>query len=273
MRNESSLPLASSDRPSLEHHALRHMANPPPNPQATRAEVIVLQHVACETIGSIHDALTVRHVSVRSVRTFDGDAVPTNLGTASGLIVMGGPMGVHDHGRFPHLRDEMRLIDRAVRESKPVLGVCLGCQLLAAALGAAVAPSGRQEIGWHRISLAPAASTDPVWLGAVSTFMALHWHGDIFDLPAGAELLASSEMTAHQAFRYGKNAYGLLFHIEATASSLESMAAAFPDDLQKVGLSRAKLMEQSQLHLPALRSVATHVFGRWVEAVVSSAIA
>ena len=91
------------------------------------------------------------------MRLFKGDPVPTSLGAAGGLIIMGGPMGVYDDDRFPHLRDEMRLIEAAVRDGKPVLGICLGSQLLAAALGANVRPSGQQEIGWHEVSLAPAA--------------------------------------------------------------------------------------------------------------------
>jgi GMP synthase (glutamine-hydrolysing) len=234
------------------------------------AEVVVLQHVACETIGSIQDALTARQVSARAIHLFDGEPVPTSLGTAGGLIVMGGPMGVYDHDRFPHLTDEMRLIAATVREGKSVLGICLGCQLLAAALGAKVRPSGQQEIGWHEVSLALAAKADPLWQGIPSTFTPLHWHGDIFDLPDGAELLASSRMTAHQAFRFGDSAYGLLFHLEVTAAGIERMAAAFPDDLTQVGLSSAALMEQSLGYLPGLRGIGEQVFRRLVENLIAS---
>ena len=233
------------------------------------AEVIVLQHVECETIGSIQEMLSARKVSARVVRLFDGTAVPASLGTARGLIVMGGPMGVYDHDRFPFLRDEMRLIEATVREMRPVLGICLGSQLLAAALGAKVRPSGRQEIGWHEVSLTPAAKSDPLWLDVPATFTALHWHGDVFDLPEGAELLASSRMTAHQAFRFGKNAYGLLFHLEVTSSGIERMAAAFPGDLQQVGLSSTALIEQSRRNLSDLRIIAEQVFGRWLEYVTA----
>jgi len=234
------------------------------------AEAIVLQHVECETIGSIQNSLTARQVSARVVRLFAGEPVPKSVAAAGGLIVMGGPMGVCDHDRFPHLRDEIRLIEATVRDGKPVLGICLGSQLLAAALGANVRPSGQQEIGWHEVSLAPAAKSDPLWRDMPGTFTPLHWHGDIFDLPHGAELLASSRMTAHQAFRFGTNAYGLLFHLEVTASSIERMATAFPDDLAKVGLTSTTLMEQSQRHLPGLRSIGEQVFGRWVDSVVAS---
>ncbi len=233
------------------------------------AEVIVLQHVGCETIGSIEESLRSRNITARVIQLFDGQPVPSSLGSSSGLIVMGGPMGVYDHERFPHLIDEMRLIEATARGGKPVLGICLGSQLLAAALGARVKSSGRQEIGWHPVTLASAAKTDPLWTDIPTTFTALHWHGDIFDLPAEAELLASSQMTEHQAFRYGKNAYGLLFHLEVTASGIEGMATAFPDDLKKVGLTRASLIEQSQIHLPTLADIGEKVFGRWANEVVA----
>jgi GMP synthase (glutamine-hydrolysing) len=232
-------------------------------------EVIVLQHVECETIGSIQDSPTAQKVSARVVRLFKNEPVPPSLGAAGGLIVMGGPMGVYDHDRFPNLRDEMRLIESAVHDGKAVLGICLGSQLLAAALGANVRPSGQQEIGWHEVSLAPAAKTDPLWLDIPTAFTPLHWHGDIFDLPAGAELLASSRMTAHQAFRFGTNAYGLLFHLEVTPSGLERMADTFPEDLAKVGLTRTMLIEQSERHLPSSQTIGERVFGRWVESVVA----
>jgi putative intracellular protease/amidase len=124
------------------------------------SEVVVLQHVDCETIGSIQDVLAAKQTAVRVVRLFKGEPVPRDLGAAGGLIVMGGPMGVYDHDRFPFLTDEMRLIEATARADKPVPGICLGSQLLAAALGATVKPSGRQEIGWREVTLAPAAKSD-----------------------------------------------------------------------------------------------------------------
>src|SRR6185503_14445216 len=114
----------------------------------TMSRVIVLQHVACETPGLIGEELEGAGLSLEIVRPFANETVPRELGDASGLLVMGGPMGVYEADRHPHLRDELALIERAVAAGKPVLGVCLGSQLVAAALGARVAPGPRKEIGW-----------------------------------------------------------------------------------------------------------------------------
>ena len=226
--------------------------------------VIALQHVGCETIGAIADALAAGDVAVDVARVFAGEAIPAELGQAAGLIVMGGPMSVYEHDRHPHLIQEMRLIEKALTQGRPVLGICLGSQLLAAALGATVRASGGQEIGWGQVTLAPAAATDPLFAGLPESFMALHWHGDIFDLPSGAELLASSHQTAHQAFRCGASAYGLLFHLEGTGPGIDGMAKAFPDDLAKVGLTHERLLDETRVHLPQAAKIGAEVFRRWV---------
>ncbi len=222
--------------------------------------VTVLQHVAPEGLASIQDALDARQIGSETVRIFGGQPVPQVL-ESDGLIVMGGPMGVYDP--LAHLRDEQRLIESALKQTKPVLGVCLGSQLLASVLGAAVRPSGRQEIGWHKVT----ARKDPLWEGIPEAFQALHWHGDIFDLPSGATPLASSAMTEQQAFQHGR-ALGLLFHLEVTEPAIAGMAAAFPDDLAKVGLNQSQLIDQSRAHLPALREIGAKVFGRWIDWLV-----
>jgi GMP synthase (glutamine-hydrolysing) len=220
-------------------------------------KILALQHVVPEGLWAIADALAARNVEVELIEVHRGQAIPKTL-DVDGLIVMGGPMGVYDP--LPYLADERRLIESALQKNKPVLGICLGSQLLASVLGATVKPSGRQEIGWHKVNTRP----DPIWDGIPSSFTALHWHGDIFDLPPGAKLLASSEMTAHQAFRVG-NAWGLLFHLEQTRASLAGMANAFPEDLAKVGLTGERLLEQATDYLPTLSDIGVKVFGRWID--------
>jgi GMP synthase (glutamine-hydrolysing) len=124
-------------------------------------KLLVVQHIAPETLGTITDALEPKGVSVQYVRTFQDEPVPKGMDGVAGLIVMGGPMAVRDQGRFPYLRDEMRLIEQAIKADKPVLGICLGSQLLASVLGARVT-AAKKEIGWSQIRLSPQAQQDPL---------------------------------------------------------------------------------------------------------------
>ena len=225
-------------------------------------EVLVLQHAAVETLGAISGALDGAGLDARYVRTHEGERVP-ELGDAAGLVVLGGPMGAYERDRYPHLRDEMRLIERALSAGRPALGVCLGSQLLAAALGAGVREGGYKEIGWYPVELTAAAADDPLWSGVPSPFTAFHWHGDVFELPAGAVPLASSERTPLQAFRYGPNAYGLLFHPEVTEPIVEGMLRQFSGELREEGLDGREIAAAGCVHLVGLRRVADRVFGGW----------
>src|SRR5262247_282272 len=165
----------------------------------SKATACILQHVACETAAAIGDALQRQGIAQRVVRIFAGEPVPREL-TDDALVVMGGPMGVYESDRYPHLLDELRLIEDALRRERPLIGVCLGSQLVAAALGARVYPGGFKEIGWYPVELSTAAQDDPLFGDVPRRFTPLVWHGDVFDLPRGAVSLASSALTAHQAF-------------------------------------------------------------------------
>lgn len=227
--------------------------------------VIVLQHVACETLGTIEGALRRFGLSPRVVRIDLGEEVPPEIGTADGLVVMGGPMSVYDHPRLPHLRDEFRLIESALKASRPILGVCLGSQLLAHVLGARVYPGQQKEIGWHEVRLSPAARQDQLWSAAPETFVGFHWHGDIFDLPSGAVSLASSALTPNQAFQAHGSAYGILFHLEVTAGHVDAMAEAFLGELEETGGTSAGLSLGLGSHLAALTDIGQGVFGSWAQ--------
>jgi len=225
--------------------------------------VYAIQHVGCETPGLVADALAAHEVALAEVRPFAGDAVPTTMGHAAGVVVMGGPMGVYEQAQHPFLRDEIELIRCALRDRKPVLGICLGSQLLAAALGAKVTPGRQKEIGWFPVTLTLDGAKDPLLKGAPAAFTALHWHGDVFELPRGAVSLASSALTAHQAFRHGTNAYGFLFHMETTASLLEGMVRHFDGELRGAGVPGDDILSQASAHLPALQRIGRAVFTRW----------
>src|SRR5690606_14171071 len=164
--------------------------------------ILSLQHVAPETPGLIGEALAEQGVSIQTIRIYAGEPVPDQLGEAKALLVMGGPMGAYEEATYPHLTAELRLIEKAVARGVPVLGVCLGSQLLAKALGATVQPGPKSEIGWRTLTLSDAAQEDALFASAPRTFAPWHWHTDVFDLPRGAVALAASEMTPLQAQRY-----------------------------------------------------------------------
>jgi GMP synthase (glutamine-hydrolysing) len=226
-------------------------------------KVWVLQHTPPETLGTIQDALTTVGVTAEYVRAFEGQPVPQSMEGAAGLVVMGGPMGVYEQTQYPYLNNELRLIEHALKVDVPVLGICLGSQLLASALGADVVPSGQKEIGWHSVTLADAALADSLLAGAPQSFTGFHWHGDIFDMPRGAVLLASSGMTSHQAFRYGDRAYGFLFHMEVTAEVICGMMAAFADEMTDAGVTQAEIFGGIAECLPRLHDLGNTVFSRW----------
>ena len=235
-------------------------------------DVIAIQHVHCETLGTIEDVLSDSGLRPRHVRVFAGEPVPLELEGAAGLIVMGGPMGVYEQESFPHLGDEMRLIESALKQERPVLGVCLGSQLLAAALGAKVYPGPRKEIGWYEVTLAEAAAGDPVWspvrAGHGNRFTALHWHGDQFELPRGSVRLASSEITENQAYVHGR-AYGILFHMELEAPTVAEWIEVFADELRGARLDGGEIRAAAGNHLPGLQGIGRSVFTRWTGLVTT----
>ena len=150
------------------------------------SRVLVVLHAKSETPGSMKAVLREKNIKTDYVRTFEGQHVPREIGTASGLILMGGPMGVYEHDRYGFIREEIRLIENALQENRPILGICLGSQLLASALGATVGKGKKTEIGWHEVMLTPSGEADRLFSGSGTSFVAFHWHGDMFSLPRGA---------------------------------------------------------------------------------------
>jgi GMP synthase (glutamine-hydrolysing) len=187
--------------------------------------VTVIQHVPFEGPALIRDVLREQDIEVDVVRIDLGMPVPS-AESVDALVVMGGPMGAFDDLDHPHLPAERELLAACVRSGKPVLGVCLGAQLLAASLGGCVHRGPAPEVGIGTVQLTEEGRRDPV-LGPVPELAVLHWHQDTFELPDGATLLANSARYRHQAFRLG-NAYGLQFHVEIDDAALEQVARHLP---------------------------------------------
>ncbi len=231
-----------------------------------RPRVLAIQHAAEEPSGLVAEVLAAAGAALEVVRADRGDAVPRDAAGLGGLVVMGGPMGVGDLPRLAHLRDEHALVASALSRDVPVLGICLGSQLVASALGGRVEAASRKEIGWHPVTLEPAARQDPLFGDLPSSFVALHWHGDVFALPRGAAALARSEATPLQAFRHGR-AWGILFHAEIGSAQLEGMARAFEEELEAADVSADALLHGERRHGPALARVGRSLYGAWARIV------
>jgi GMP synthase (glutamine-hydrolysing) len=224
--------------------------------------VLIVQHEPFEGPGTLGEALA--GCELRLARTFAGDPVPGKL-EEDGLVVLGGGMGVYEANRHPYLRDEMKLLQAAIAKDRPVLGICLGSQLLAAALGASVGKASRKEIGWFGVDRLPGAAGDAILAGAPRSFTAFHWHGDAFTLPAGAVPLAASAMTPLQAFRIGPRAWGVQFHLETDAQVLDAMLRSGAEELREAGADAAAIRASAAVELPRLRELALRIFGRWAD--------
>ncbi|MFZ5831184.1 MAG: type 1 glutamine amidotransferase [Planctomycetota bacterium] len=231
----------------------------------------VLRHVSHETLGTIADALNraglcFHYLDLFEPRIPQGPIRQLDLSDAPGLIVMGGPMNVDEVDKFPHLADEVQWIRDALDRQLPVLGVCLGSQLLAKAAGARVFPNGVKEIGWYDLQLTPEAATDPLFGGCGPQLRVFQWHGDTFELPADAAHLAYSGFCQHQAFRLGDRAWGLQFHIEVTGEMIDDWLCEPGNccELESLDyIDPATIRAQMPSELPAMETLAARVFDRF----------
>ena len=187
-----------------------------------------LQHVPFEGLGSIERWLRAKGHRITATRFFASDALP-DVDEIDLLVVMGGPMSVHDERRFPWLVTEKNFIRGVIECGKPVLGVCLGAQLIASALGARVYRNPAKEIGWFPVEGIP--SVNGRWFRFPPSMVVFHWHGETFDLPPGAVRLAKSDACENQAFQIGSSVIGLQFHLETTPESAEAMIMNCRDEL------------------------------------------
>jgi GMP synthase-like glutamine amidotransferase len=229
---------------------------------------LVLQHIAIEGPGVLAPLLQQRGWEVESVALYAGAHLPQPQ-VYQAIIVMGGPMGVHDEADYPFLRAEHDFLRQAMAHDVPILGICLGSQLLAKALGAHVYRNPVKEIGWDTVALTPDGLADPLFAGVSSPVRVFQWHGDAFDLPVGATWLASSARCRYQAFRYRDRVYGLLFHLELTPEIVQSWLDAFQEDLASVAAqtSAAQIMADIPRYLDGYRQTRTQVFANLFETV------
>jgi len=230
--------------------------------------VTVFRHIACEGPGYLAEVLERQAIPYRIIKVDKNEPVPDSIDDTAGLVFMGGPMSVNDP--LPWIEQELALIRMAQDRGLPVLGHCLGGQLISRALGGTVTTNPVKEIGWYPVCNAgTTAAAD--WLHGIPGEPTLfHWHGETFSIPAGAELILENDNCAHQAFTLG-NTLALQCHVEMTAPMVSEWAALYKDELQEVTAtvqSQAQITAELTTRISAAQQVADRLYQRWLTAVL-----
>jgi GMP synthase (glutamine-hydrolysing) len=225
---------------------------------------VALRHVAFEDLGLFGPALQERGYAIEYVQAGLGGLTPLDWVSADLVVVLGGPIGVGDTDIYPWLTDEIDGIRRRLDSQRPLLGICLGAQLMAAALGARVAPLPRQEIGWAPLALTEAGAKSP--LQHLAGLDVLHWHGDAFELPTDAVLLAATPLTPHQAFSIGRHALALQCHAEADATRIEPWLIGHTAELRAASIDIGQLRAWPGLQPDRQARAAGRLVHAWLDA-------
>lgn len=223
--------------------------------------VYAIQHLAFEDLGAWEDVFYQLGLRVRYFEAGIDDLRKAYEYTGL-TIILGGPIGVYETEDYPFLQQEIDLLKVRLEKNLPTLGICLGAQLMAHALGAKVYAGHSKEIGWSKLTL-PATENNP--LQALENIEVLHWHGDTFDLPEQVELLASSDLYANQAFQVGQNILALQFHAEVASESLEKWLIGHTCELRKAQINIPALRADHQRYAPALEQAASSVLMHYLE--------
>ncbi|HEX5065180.1 MAG TPA: glutamine amidotransferase [Myxococcota bacterium] len=227
---------------------------------------LAIVHVAFEDLGLLEPLLAERGVATRYVEAPLGGVAAEDPLAPDLVVVCGGPISVYEEAEYPFVRDELTLLERRFAADRPTLGLCLGAQMMARALGSRVYPNARKEIGWSALSLTPAGKESP--LRHLEGTRVLHWHGDTFELPAGAQRLASTEITENQAFAWGASALALQFHAEAAGVALERWFVGHACEIAATpGVSVEGLRRDTRACTPALERAGPALFTEWLASV------
>lgn len=234
-----------------------------------RPKVLVFQHVPFEPLGTLDPLLKEHGFRIRYVNFGRDPQYRPRLAGYDALIVLGGPMNADETEAYPNLATEVELIGEALNRGLHVLGICLGAQLLAKALGGDVRANGAHEIGWHEVRLTGAGARDPVLSALGAPAPLFHWHGDRFELPPGAAHLAESDLCANQAFRHGDLALGLQFHLEVDRALIERWLTVPVNRRLLARLEGSVDPDEVRRATPALidelEAQSRRVFGRWID--------
>jgi GMP synthase - Glutamine amidotransferase domain len=231
-------------------------------------KVLVCQHVGYEILGTLNPLFKSEGFRLRYVNFGRFPQEQPRMKGYNGLVLLGGPMNVDQIEHHPHLQHEVDMIREAVDLGMPVLGICLGSQLIARALGAEVKPNPKKEIGWHEVRLTEAGTSDPVLRHFQASERIFHWHGDTFDIPAGATHLAESAGCRNQAFRFGEKIYGLQFHLEVDEPLIERwlQVPRYQEELKPLSAetNAEKILQETRAFVERSKQLSRQTFGEFL---------
>ena len=231
-------------------------------------QILVIQNEPLGPAGIVGEIAEARGADLDTVRPFDGAAVPGGHEDHDGLVVLGGIMGANDTDAHPYLNDVFPLIRGFGAAGKPVLGICLGAQMIARAYGKPVTRMARTEIGFVPLTLTDAAATDPLLAGLAPAHRVMQWHDDTFDLPDGAVPLMTGETVANQVYRVGASTYGFQCHLEVRAHIVEGWIGAASAETRAAHADFfGRADEQIATHIDAAAAFADTVSHRWIDLV------
>ena len=227
-------------------------------------DLLAIRHVPFEDLGSFEPLLAQAGYRIRYVEAPTADFAALAKESCDLLVVLGGPIGVNDGADFPFIAPELKFVEARLQSGAPILGICLGSQFMAKALGASVQRMGSVEIGWSALQLTDAGRASPL---KHLTSPVFHWHGEAYDLPAGARSLASTQLTPCQGFAWGKAALAMQFHPEVTATGLEQWYVGNSGELRELGLKPGELRRSAAAHAADMQTQAAALLKGWLATV------
>lgn len=229
--------------------------------------VLVIQNDRVEGAGRFSTQLTEQGFEQRTVIGEAADYDSLSSSDYSALVVLGGAQGAYETSTYPYLLDEIALCQDFLEADKPIVGFCLGAQLLARALGGDVAPAEHKEIGWYDLRLTSEGANDPLLEEHPETLVSLHFHGDRIESVPGGTKLASSALTPIQLFRHGSKAYGIQYHAEVDRPLLELMCDNNKNYMQDNGVDPQTVLKESSTHLAAFENSCRKMLDRWIDLI------
>jgi GMP synthase (glutamine-hydrolysing) len=225
-------------------------------------QAVAIRHVHFEDLGTFGPVIEENGYRIRYADAGLDDLGAIDAAAPDLFVILGGPIGAYEEDKYPFLETELALIARRLDSGRPILGLCLGAQLMARAMGAEVRPGPAKEIGWGPLTLTGAGKAGP--LRHLGSEPVMHWHGDMFDLPPGAECLASTEICPNQAFSRGPAVFGCQFHPEVAVNGFERWLIGHAAEIAAVGLSPNVLRRETELYGPAAAKRGRAVVADWL---------